>query len=934
MPEIDPGALSLEFVEEQWRRYLRDPSSVTDEWRGYFVELERREGRASGERPTITVGRQQLAAGERPGGEACARCGRDAAMADLQHRVDELIRNYRVRGHRAAAVDPLGVRRWVPPELDPGFYGFTEDELDLEFKVSALDAKPLPLRLIIERLRKTYTGAIGVQYMHIDDLELRQWLEQRMEGSRNRIDLDRATQVRILERLTDAVLFERFVQRKFVGAKSFSLEGAESMIPLLDLAFEKAGDQGVDEIILAMPHRGRLNVLANIMGKRPAAIFREFEDRDAVLYIGGGDVKYHKGFHRNWRTAAGAELHVALMFNPSHLEFVNPVAMGRLRAKQDRAGDEARERGLLVLVHGDAALIGEGIVQECLNLSQLAAYTVGGALHVVVNNQIGFTTPPEQGRSSTYATDVAKMLQIPIFHVNGESPEAVAQAVSLALDFRMRFKRDVVIDMYCYRRRGHNEGDEPTFTQPVMYQAIKQRKTVRQGYLEHLLELGEVTREEADRIAEASKERLEHEFELKEEPPTDREVASKTALKSIWARYRGGPDAETAEVDTAVPRERLTGLLEQLTRVPDGFALHAKLRRLFELRAEMAAGARPLDWAAGEALALATLAAQGVRVRLTGQDSERGTFSHRHGVLHDLATGAPYEVFAHLAPGQGRVEIANSPLSEAAVLGFEAGYAVACPDGLVIWEAQFGDFANAAQVIVDQFIATSEDKWKSLSGLVLLLPHGLEGTGPEHASARLERFLQLAAEDNLQVVQPTTPAQIFHALRRQVLRPWRKPLVVMSPKSLLRHPRAVSPLDDLARGRFRKVIGDAAPAGPVERVLVCSGKVYYDLVGERERRGREDVAIVRVEQLYPLAFEELAAILAPYPDGTRLVWVQEEPWNMGAWPHVKLRLADRIAERFPLVEVCRAESASPATGSAASHRLEQQELLGRAFEVS
>ncbi|MBW2277041.1 MAG: 2-oxoglutarate dehydrogenase E1 component, partial [Deltaproteobacteria bacterium] len=917
---------------EQWQQYLRDPSSVSSEWREYFAELERREGRVSGERPTITIGRAQLATDERPGGEDCERCGRDAAMAELQHRVDELIRNYRVRGHRAANVDPLGAPHWVPPELDPAFYGFTDAELDLEFRVSALSDEPLPLRLIIERLRATYTGAIGVQFMHIDDLQVRQWLEQRMEGSLNRIELDRATQMRILERLTDAVMFERFVQRKFVGAKSFSLEGAESLIPLLDLAFDKAGDHGIDEVVLGMPHRGRLNVLANIMGKRPAAIFREFEDRDAKLQIGGGDVKYHQGFHRNWRTAAGAELHVALMFNPSHLEFVNPVAMGRLRAKQDRSDDWDRELGLLVLVHGDAAFIGEGIVQESLNLSQLDGYSVGGALHVVINNQIGFTTPPEQGRSSTYATDVAKMLQVPIFHLNGESPEAVAQAVSLALDFRRRFKRDVVIDMYCYRRRGHNEGDEPTFTQPAMYQAIKQRKTVREGYLEHLLELGEVARDEADRIASESKERLEQEFELTDDAtPGDRQPTSKTELGSIWAHYRGGPDTETEDVDTGYSRERLSELLEQLIRVPDGFVLHAKLRRLFDVRAQMAAGSRPLDWAAGEALALATLAVEGVRVRLTGQDSERGTFSHRHAVLHDLQSGEPHEPFNQLAASQGFVEIRNSPLSEAAALGFEAGYAVACPDGLVIWEAQFGDFVNAAQVIIDQFIATSEDKWKSLSGLTILLPHGLEGTGPEHASARLERFLQLAAEDNIQVVYPTTPAQIFHVLRRQVIRPWRKPLVVMSPKSMLRNPLAVSSLDELARGRFRRVIGDASIGAQTERVVLCSGKFYYDLVRERERLGRDDVAIVRVEQLYPLEFDELAQALAPYPDGKPLCWVQEEPWNMGAWPNIKLRLADRLAVRWPLREICREESASPATGSAASHKLEQQELLDRAF---
>jgi 2-oxoglutarate dehydrogenase E1 component len=933
MATVDPSTLSLSYIEELWESFRRDPGSVSPEWRQYFGELEGREGRPPGERPSVTIGREQLVRGDKPEGEGCERCGRDVAMADLQRRVDELIRNYRVRGHRAARVDPLGAPRWEPPELEPGYYGFSDAELDLQFNASALGDGPLPLGEILDRLRDTYTGAIGAQFMHIDQPEVRLWLEERMERSRNRIALERGTQIRILERLTDAVLFERFVQRKFVGAKSFSLEGAESLIPLLDLAFDKAGDLGIDEIVLAMPHRGRLNVLANILGKRPAAIFREFEDRDAKLYIGGGDVKYHKGFHRDWRTAAGKRVHVALMFNPSHLEFVNPVALGRLRGKQDRSGDAAREHGLAVLVHGDAAFAGEGIVQESLNMSQLDGYSVGGALHVVVNNQIGFTTPPEQGRSTTYATDVAKMLQIPIFHVNGESPEAVAQAVTLALDFRQQFKRDVVIDMYCYRRRGHNEGDEPTFTQPLMYRAIKQRKTVREGYLEHLLELGEVTREEADRIAGDSRDRLLREFELKDDQgPGEPTAASKTELGNIWARYRGGPEDQVEDATTAVDADRLAELLQRLSQVPAGFTLHAKIRRLFEARTQMARGERPLDWAAGELLALATLATEGVRVRLTGQDSERGTFSHRHAVLHDFQTGERHEPLLHLAAEQAPVQVLNSPLNEAATLGFEAGYAVAFPDGLVIWEAQFGDFANAAQVIIDQFIATAEDKWKSLSGLTLLLPHGLEGTGPEHASARLERFLQAAAEDNFQVVSPTTPAQIFHVLRRQVIRPWRKPLIVMAPKSMLRHRRAVSALDDLAGGRFQRVIVDRPAVDRIERVLVCNGKVYYDLRDERERLGRDDVAIVRLEQLYPLAVDEVESALAGFDDGTKVVWVQEEPWNMGAWPHIKLRYADRIARRWPLSEVCRLESASPATGSASSHELEQHELLERAFK--
>jgi 2-oxoglutarate dehydrogenase E1 component len=931
----DQHALSLGFVEDLWHRYLTDPGSVASEWARYFSGLEGDAPPADPRSARLDVGRGQLAGDGRPGGGCCDECGRSPAMADLQHRVDELIRNHRIRGHRAARVNPLSDEVPAIPELDPGYYGLGAGELGLEVSAGTLaGGGVLPVREVVRRLRATYCGAIGVQFMHIGDILVREWLQRRMERTLNRIDLPGAVQRRILGRLTDAVLFERFVQRKFTGAKSFSLEGAESLIPLLDLAVEKAGEQGVDEVVLAMPHRGRLNVLVNILGKPPAAIFGEFEDADASLHIGGGDVKYHQGYHRDWVTAGGRKLHIALTFNPSHLEFVCPVAMGRMRAKQDRSGDTERRRGLLVLMHGDAAFAGQGIVQETLNLSRLEGYAVGGALHIVVNNQIGFTTPPEQARSTIYATDVARMLQVPIFHVSGENPEAVAQVVDLALDFRAEFARDAVIDMYCYRRRGHNEGDEPAFTQPLMTRVIERQRPVRERYLEHLLELGQLTRGEADAIAEGSRLRLEEELAALHEgrPPAEPRAASTTELVRVWSRYRGGPDRDVPEVATGVPRARLAALLEGLARLPDGFAPHPKIARLLEQRRAMARGEVPIDWAAAEALALATLAAEGVRVRLSGQDSERGTFSHRHATLHDARTGERYVPLRHLAEGQGPVDIVNSPLSEAGVLGFEAGYAVACPDGLVIWEAQFGDFANAAQVIIDQFIASAEDKWRSLSGLTLLLPHGLEGTGPEHASARLERFLQLAAEDNIQVAQPTTPASFFHLLRRQVLRPWRKPLIVMSPKSMLRHPDAVSTLDDLAGGSFCRILPDEGESSrPVRRVLLASGKVYWDLRARREAQGARDVAILRLEQLYPLAAEELEAALGAYPDGTEAVWVQEEAWNNGAWTHVKLRYADVIGRRWPLRPVCREESASPATGSAASHRVEQRELIDRAF---
>ncbi|MEP0842694.1 MAG: 2-oxoglutarate dehydrogenase E1 component, partial [Phycisphaerae bacterium] len=805
-----------------------------------------------------------------------------------------------------------------------------EEDMDRLYSSETLPGADVQrLRDIVERLHNTYCRSIGVQFMHIDDLGMRQWLEVRMERSQNRTQLTREEQLSILTRLTDAVVFEEFLQKKFVGAKSFSLEGGESLIPLLALAIEKAGEQAIDEIVLAMAHRGRLNVLANIMGKSPRDIFTEFEDADPLLHIGRGDVKYHLGFSSDWTARNGHKVHLSLCFNPSHLEFVNPVALGRVRAKQDRVGDVDHLRGMALLIHGDAAFAGQGVVQEILNYSQLPGYATGGTLHVIVNNQIGFTTPPEEGRSTRYATDVAKMLQVPIFHVNGEDPEAVAQCVRLAMEFRANFQRDVFIDMYCYRRRGHNEGDEPAFTQPMLYQVIERRPSVREGYLEHLLRLGAVSREEAERILEQRRERLERDLT---------EVRSRAYVPrmpepgGVWKGYRGGDENPADERDTAVPAERLAALLEAQARLPADFHPHPKIQRLLHARREMAAGQKPLDWAAAEALAFASLVTQGVRVRLSGQDSQRGTFSQRHAALHDVQTGRVYVPLEHLAEDQAAIQIINSPLSEVGVLGFEYGYSLDAPDALVMWEAQFGDFANAAQVIIDQFICSAEDKWRRLSGLVLLLPHGFEGQGPEHSSARLERFLTLATEYNIQVVYPTTPAQYFHCLRRQVLRPWRKPLVVMTPKSLLRHPQAVSSLAELAGGRFERILPDRqARPEQVRRILLCSGKVYYDLQQEREKRDRQDVAIVRVEQLYPLSEKTLAAVLEPYADGTPAVWVQEEPQNMGAWSYMRLRFGEALAGRLPFSGVYRPPASSPATGSASSHKLEQRYVIEKAF---
>jgi 2-oxoglutarate dehydrogenase E1 component len=922
-----PDPASVAFVEDLYLGYLADPASAPPAWRAYFERLRALEGggaavrRGPRLRPRTVFGAGAPAAG-RPDLEA---------VAARQDRVDRLIRTYLVRGHLAAAIDPLARPRPPVPELDPAFWGFTDADLDERFSTHGMPgADVLPLREIVARLRRAYCGAVGAHFMHIHDRERRLWLRERLERPPEGAWLTRAEQLEILTRLTAATVLEEFIQQKYPGAKSFSLEGAESLIPLLDLAIETAADQGIDEIVLAMAHRGRLNVLVNILGKRPREVFREFEDLDDPLREGLGDVKYHLGASSDWVSRSGRTVHLSLCFNPSHLEFVNPVALGRVRAKQDRVGDRARTRGMALLIHGDAAFAGEGIVQETLNLSALEGYRTGGTLHVIVNNQLGFTTTPEEYRSFPYAADVAKMLQIPIFQVNGEDPEAVARVVRLSMDFRRTFQSDVVIDMYCYRRRGHNEGDEPAFSQPVMYRLIEQRRTVRESYLERLLALGQVTRDEADAIVAERRAALDQDLGEARSPHY---LPRRERPAGVWSAYYGGLGGDAQPVATGVDLRRLGELIEALCRLPEGFTPHPTIARGLARRREMAGGGRPVDWATAEALAFATLAVEGRPVRLSGQDTVRGTFSQRHAALHDVHDGRAYVPLQHLAPDQARVEIYNSPLSEAGVLGFEYGYSLDCPEGLVAWEAQFGDFVNAAQVIVDQFLVSAEEKWRRLSGLVLLLPHGFEGAGPEHSSARLERFLELAVHDNIQVVNPTTPAQYFHLLRRQVLARWRKPLVVMAPKSLLRHPAAVSPLRALAEGRFEPFLPDPdADPERVARILLCSGKVYYDLRALRDELGRRDVAILRVEQLYPLRDESLLGELARYRPGTPVVWVQEEPANMGAWRYLLARFGESLGGRFPFSGVCRPASASPATGWSGRHRVEQARLLRVALD--
>ncbi len=927
--QLELDSYNSEYVERLLEDYLQDASRVSPVWQQYFRKLTGGNGDTlvARKRPSFQADSVFNPPSRRPSIRAL-----DESSRLLQHHVDQLVVGYRVHGHRAAKLDPLGLAPRDSVPLDPAHYALTPEDLDRQIMTTFGGgiSRPMLLRDLIARLDATYRGHIGFEYMHIPDRKMREWIQQRIETSDPERSPSREVQLRILTRLTAAVIFEEFVRKKYLGAHTFSLEGAETLIPLLDLALEAAAEDGLDEVVLAMAHRGRLNVLANIVGKRPVDIFREFEDPYSDWYIGRGDVKYHLGASGDWQAASGSKLHVSLCFNPSHLEYVNPVAMGRIRAKQDRIGDTDRRRGMCLLVHGDAAFAGEGVVQESLNLSFLNSYASGGTLHVILNNQLGFTTSPDDSRSSTYCSDVAKMLPVPIFHVNGEYPQAVASVVDLAMDFRTMFQRDVVIDMYSYRRWGHNEADEPSFTQPLIYQKIEQRPTIRDSYLKHLLQFGKVTEAEATQIAEDERADLEKQFsEAKNAPP----VPDQPTAAGVWQPYFGGREPDDGP-DTGVPIQQLQLLLEKLTIVPEGFNVHKKLNRMLERRQKMARLEEPVDWAAAEALAFASLAMEGHPVRLTGQDSERGTFSQRHSVLHDVVDGHQFNIFDNLDSRHAKIDIVNSPLCETGTLGFEYGYSLDYPEALVAWEAQYGDFVNAAQVIIDQFITSAEDKWRRLSGVVMLLPHAFEGKGPEHSSARLERFLFEAAEDNIQIAIPSTPAQYFHVLRRQVKRNWRKPLVVLTPKSLLRHPNVVSPMSDLADGRFRRILPDTRESpSETSGVLLSSGKMYYDLVEAREKQKRKDVAIIRIEQFYPLRDEVLAQALRPYSPETTVIWVQEEPENMGAWAYWKHRYCHRFLDRYPLSFCARTPSASPATGSGAAHNREHDDLITRAFRI-
>ncbi|MCW5752581.1 MAG: 2-oxoglutarate dehydrogenase E1 component [Alphaproteobacteria bacterium] len=936
------------FIEELYAKYARDPASVEPSWRGFFQAL----GEEPGTRPA-----QPMPSWQKPNGlhwldetgvigpdgsaaKAAARAqasGADARTAALDTiRAAMLIRNYRIRGHLKANLDPLGLDPGGDhPELHPATYGFSDADLDRPIFIDRmLGLETATIREILQILKRTYCSTIGVEYMHIYHQDQKLWIQERIEGREKEVSFTLEGKRAILNKLIEAESFERFCQVKFTGTKRFGLEGGEALIPAMEAIIKVGGHHGVKEIVLGMPHRGRLNVLANVMSKPFRAIFSEFQGQLSTPddIEGSGDVKYHLGASSD-REFDGNSVHLSLTANPSHLEAVNPVVNGKARAKQAQLGDAERKQVLSVLLHGDAAFAGQGLVAECFALSELRGYRCGGTIHLIVNNQIGFTTSPKYSRSSPYPSDVAKTVQAPIFHVNGDDPEAVVHVCKIATEFRQRFNKDVVVDMFCYRRHGHNETDEPFFTQPLMYSKIASHAPVRQIYAEKLIGEQVVTEDEVRTMSDRFQATLEEEFTAaKAYKPNKADW-----LEGRWTGFgRATPDARRGA--TSVPLATLREVGAALCRLPEGFTMHRTLKRLISQKEKMIESGEGIDWATAEALAFGTLTLENCAVRLSGQDCGRGTFSQRHSVWVDQKTEERYVPLEHIRAGQAHFEVHDSALSEAAVLGFEYGYSLSEPNALVLWEAQFGDFANGAQVIIDQFIASAESKWQRMSGLVLLLPHGYEGNGPEHSSARLERFLQLAAEDNMQVCNLTTPAQYFHALRRQIHRKFRKPLVIMTPKSLLKHKLAVSSLADMGPGSsFHRVLPDpAAPAdGKARRVVLCSGKVYYDLLEERTARGIHDVALLRIEQLYPFPMETVVQELKHFARAEKVIWCQEEPKNMGSWFYIQSYLEEAMEQagckaRRPTY-AGRAAAASPATGFYKVHVQQQAALVEAAL---
>ena len=923
---------NADYIEALYERFLDDPGSVGSGWRELFAGLAG--GAGVRDIPHGPVRRRLVGHVPAVRLEAAVRAA-DVVDPEKQAAVSRLIQIYANRGHLIADIDPLGLLpRPMPPVLDPANVGLTEADMETEYFTGTRSTrieKQLRLRDILTQLRQVYTGRIGAEFAHVSTTEERLWLQDHFQEGRLLYRFTKEEQVNLLRQLTAAEGLERYLHTKYVGQKRFSLEGNDALIPLLDEVVQRCGDASVQEVVIGMAHRGRLNVLVNVLGKPPSSLFSEFEGKvDLADLRGSGDVKYHKGFSADLRTAGG-DVHVALAFNPSHLEVVDAVVEGSVRARQDRRGDPEGATVVPLLIHGDAAFAGQGVVMETLQLSQARGFATGGTLHIVINNQIGFTTSdPRDARSTLYCSDVAKMIEAPIFHVNADDPEAVVFAARLALDYRMRFRKDAVIDLVGYRRHGHNEADEPAATQPAMYQVIRHHPTARQIYGRKLEESEIIAPGQAVQMLEAYRSGLDS-----DRPQARAFVGTSGNRFTVdWRRHLAADWVE--QPVTAISQDRLDTIAAQLTALPEGFELHPRVARIIEDRQRMYAGEQPLDWGAAEMLAYAALLADGHHLRLTGQDTGRGTFFHRHAVLHDQATGRQHVALASLAPGQGRVRVTDSVLSEEAVLGFEYGYATTDPDTLVIWEAQFGDFANGAQVIIDQFIASGEAKWQRLCGMVLLLPHGYEGQGPEHSSARLERFLQLSAELNCLVCVPSTPAQMFHLLRRQMLRALRKPLIVMTPKSLLRHRLATSTLGALTSGRFEELLDDPAIGDPeaVGRLVLCSGKVYYDLVERRREDAVENVAIVRLEQSYPFPVEAYAALIARYPRALDVVWCQEEPQNQGAWYQIRHWLQAPLGAQRTLLYAGRESSAAPATGIHALHEIQQEALVQAALESS
>jgi 2-oxoglutarate dehydrogenase E1 component len=920
------------YIEGLYEIYLHDPNGVPEEWSSFFDSLPRTNGSITPDISHDTIiqhfellGRRQARPTPAPGSG-----GIHLEHERKQVKVVQLISSYRFRGHQKASLDPLGImQREDVPDLHLHFHGLTDADLDTTFQTSPLYfGKPeATLREIVETLEETYCGHLGPEFMHITSFAEKQWLAQRFESVRSKPTYGDEARIDVLNRLTAAEGLEKHLDSKYPGTKRFGLEGGESLIPLLDCLVRRSGEYGGKEIVMAMAHRGRLNVLVNVLGKNPAEMFEEFEGRRLVNT--SGDVKYHQGFSSNVMTPGG-EVHMALGFNPSHLEISCPVVVGSGRARQDRRNDPTGQKVVPILMHGDAAFAGQGVVMETFQLSQTRAYKTGGTIHIVINNQVGFTTSrQDDARSTEYCTDIAKMVQAPILHVNGDNPDAVMFAAMLAMDYRYEFGKDVVIDLVCYRRRGHNETDEPSSTQPLMYNVIRKHSTTRTLYAQKLVSEGILEQDQANEMANEYRASLDNgDFvvhNLVREPDT--------SLFVNWEPYLGHDWRTPA--NTGLDLKILQTVATQITTIPDGIQAQRQVAKIYDDRRKMAGGALPLNWGMAELLAYGTLLEEGYPIRITGQDVRRGTFSHRHAVVLNQKDGEAYLPLANMSDDQPRFDIYDSVLSEEAVLAFEYGYATTAPAGLIIWEAQFGDFANGAQVVIDQFIASGEHKWGRLSGLTMMLPHGFEGQGPEHSSARLERFLQLCAEHNMQICNPTSPAQIFHLLRRQAIRPMRRPLIIMSPKWILRHKLATSSLEELANGEFKTVIADPGmEAAAAKRVILCSGKVYYHMLEEREVRGITDIALVRLEQLYPFPDLELEEVLKTYPNISDIVWCQEEPMNQGAWyssQHHMRNVIQRTHPQLHLSYVGRESSAAPAAGYMSVHLEEQKKFIDEAL---